>query len=1585
MTCNQNFLNRILLLVLLGVGCPFVIHIACGQSTTIISPAGDGGFETGTSWATNGWTVANGANTSNRWFVGTAATGFTGTQCAYIGTGAANNNYDPLVTSVAHFYRDIFVPAGQPNLTLTFSWKGFGESGYDYIRVYVVPNTTTPVAGTLLAAGQVGGDYNLSSTWQNATITLPTTFAGTTQRLVFSWRNDASVGTNPAGAVDNISLVSSASGGSCSQLLGSGVINVASLPYNSGTGTTCGSGNDLTANNTTACGSNLYLGGDDQVWVFTPATTGSVAIDLNAPSASYTGLMLYQGCPVSSVGGAVCVAQTQSSTGSKTLCATVTANVTYYLVLDSWPSPTCNSYTNLSISAPSTGGGGPSCASLMGTGFTTIASLPYNSGSGTTCGQVNDLTSTNTAACGATYYLDGEDQVWSFTPSATGQITIDLNAPTATYTGLMLYQGCPTSGPCGGASTATCIAQSQSFAGSKSICVNVTANVTYYLVLDSWPSPACNPYTNLSISAVTSGANGSVCSNAIAIGALPYSINGHTTACAGNDYTPTTAGICNATFAAGEDRVYAFSVTSPQCIGVTLTSASSNDIGFSVYQGCPGAAGSVCIGSSGGATLGTLSGTVTLPSAGSYYIIIDSQNPTTSVSYNLQVTSFGSGAPNDRPFQAVALSFNITMPGNNSCSGNTDEPTNPGCFGPVGGNALNTVWYSFTAPASGCVRLRTGVGTLSNTQIAVYGPVIGTIAQGAGPSLPLVACNDDLPPCGNNIYPSSALNLTGLTPGMTYYVSVDGYGGQTGSFTMYIMDSGVGGTIPFPPTPGQDCSLAFPVCDANISVPNPGPQAVGNNCEFGSGINCLASGERGSYWYKINIASNGFLEFDIVPNDWPGAPSTTATDYDFAVWRTRTAGTPGPADCNNLATIPPVACNYSFLGVTGCFGAIAGTAPAAYPGFGGAYQPRIAVSAGDEYLIVVSNFTNSTSGFVLNFSNNTPLQASPPTGGTLVWTGSLNTDWFNPENWGGCAIPSCIYSVAIPPVSNQPSITGTTATCGSMDISAGATLTLSANSQLKICNNFMNNGAINAQTGSTLLMQSDSVLQNQFISGSLTGANRLWNLTINKPATNGGNTVVLNNDLENAGNFTVGASPTYAGGIFNAASRYHKVGGNFNIFYSASPYATYSAAGNTLEFNGTAAQNYFNRGALNNIVMNHTGPGLTLGNSGVADWMVVTGILTLNQGKIITSAANRVNVINNAPTAVTSGTTTSFVDGNLRRSFAATGGSYDFPVGTTAKGFQRINFNFPGGNDRSYAIASFVNTSPGTPSPVLGPECLYSMYDQSPLNNGYWLISAVPSTGTAGFTTTAYPTNYTNATAGFTLMRRANGTSTWGLEGTCVFPGPITAIQRTGMTTMATNTGFAVAQSLSPLPIELLDLSARGQDNHILLEWSTASETNNSGFEIMRSVNGADFEKISWMDGHGNSNQILNYQFKDFDVNSNEAYYYRLNQIDFDGTATLTEIVTAKLNSSNVQISAWPNPFQNSTNIVLNLDKSASTEIFIVNTLGQVVAELSKGQLDAGSHFFLFDLEKSGCESGVYTVILRIDDQMEHLRIVSRD
>lgn len=162
-------------------------------------------FESG---ATN-WTIVNGTE-ANYWVAGTA-TANGGTQSVYITNDGTTNDYDITTSSVAHLYRDITFTPSTIGYTLTFDWKANGEgvsSDYDNLKVFLVDVATTPVAGTELTTGLVGEDwYNLQTTWQNGSISLPATLSGTTKRLVFSWVNDGSAGTTPPAAIDNVSIV----------------------------------------------------------------------------------------------------------------------------------------------------------------------------------------------------------------------------------------------------------------------------------------------------------------------------------------------------------------------------------------------------------------------------------------------------------------------------------------------------------------------------------------------------------------------------------------------------------------------------------------------------------------------------------------------------------------------------------------------------------------------------------------------------------------------------------------------------------------------------------------------------------------------------------------------------------------------------------------------------------------------------------------------------------------------------------------------------------------------------------------------------------------------------------------------------------------------------------------------------------------------------------------------------------------------------------------------------------------------------------------------------------------------------------
>lgn len=194
---------------------------ANGQ-TVLINPALGGGFEMGTGFTANGWTVVNGS-ASNQWYTGTVPSGFTNNS-AYISSDAGVTNDYTNTSSVVHFYQDITFPAGETSIGLSFDWHALGESGfYDAIIVSLAPTSYTPTVGTSsLGTSNLGsptvelGRFWNNSATQTANLAVPASVVGNcsapaTWRLIFTWKNDGSGGSNPSAAIDNISLASSVS------------------------------------------------------------------------------------------------------------------------------------------------------------------------------------------------------------------------------------------------------------------------------------------------------------------------------------------------------------------------------------------------------------------------------------------------------------------------------------------------------------------------------------------------------------------------------------------------------------------------------------------------------------------------------------------------------------------------------------------------------------------------------------------------------------------------------------------------------------------------------------------------------------------------------------------------------------------------------------------------------------------------------------------------------------------------------------------------------------------------------------------------------------------------------------------------------------------------------------------------------------------------------------------------------------------------------------------------------------------------------------------------------------------------------
>ncbi|MFI5237676.1 MAG: hypothetical protein ACHQLA_07060, partial [Ignavibacteriales bacterium] len=211
-----NFFKFTSAVVLLGL---LIYPQSSLAQTTLIDPAGDGGFSNGGTFAANGWTVANSAN--NPWVIGTAAGSppYAGNS-AYVSTdGGTTYTYNITATSLNFFYRDITVPASETIITLNLNWISNGEASWDLWQVFTAPTSVVPVGGihpgsgtsnvpAAIAGATFIGFGQTQTTVQTTSFLLPASLAGTTFRLIFSWKSDTSIGTDPPASMDNISLIS---------------------------------------------------------------------------------------------------------------------------------------------------------------------------------------------------------------------------------------------------------------------------------------------------------------------------------------------------------------------------------------------------------------------------------------------------------------------------------------------------------------------------------------------------------------------------------------------------------------------------------------------------------------------------------------------------------------------------------------------------------------------------------------------------------------------------------------------------------------------------------------------------------------------------------------------------------------------------------------------------------------------------------------------------------------------------------------------------------------------------------------------------------------------------------------------------------------------------------------------------------------------------------------------------------------------------------------------------------------------------------------------------------------------------------
>lgn len=504
----------------------------------------------------------------------------------------------------------------------------------------------------------------------------------------------------------------------------------------------------------------------------------------------------------------------------------------------------------------------------------------------------------------------------------------------------------------------------------------------------------------------------------------------------------------------------------------------------------------------------------------------------------------------------------------------------------------------------------------------------------------------------------------------------------------------------------------------------------------------------------------------------------------------------------------------------------------------------------------------------------------------------------------------------------------TTQTSGILRVFSGGT-SIGANVTFNIGGNFANNGAFEIGGGSGTATLTFNGSSSQTVSGTPFDAQ---NVTIANS-----NGVVLNTDVGINQGVLALVSGALDNGIhliiYSGGSAITRTAGTLNVAptFPAGITITYLGSVTTGNELPTAS------GDLGDLTINTSGT-ITLGASAT-----VNGLLTLTSGKLATGADTL--TLTSAASMVGEGTG-KYVVGNLAITKAV-------GTGASTLGGIGVSLDAGGGTDVGNVTVTRVSGSGGA----------VTVSGKTGINRKWTIASDNPPTGgrTLTFSWVSDDDNGKNLTTA-RVWKSTNSGTTWSAVGS------ETDVSGAHSISVST-TSFAqwtVSDATNPLPVELTSFTAVARNGKVELEWATATEVNNYGFEVERKAMNS-WEKIGFLEGHGSTNAPQSYSFTDAAARVGK-YSYRLKQIDRDGKFEYHQAVevTIGVTPNTVWLdNNYPNPFNPSTQISFVLGTAGSASLKVFDLLGQEVTTLANSVFNAGEvQTFTFDASKYS--SGIY-------------------
>ena len=837
------------------------------------------------------------------------------------------------------------------------------------------------------------------------------------------------------------------------------------------------------------------------------------------------------------------------------------------------------------------------------------------------------------------------------------------------------------------------------------------------------------------------------------------------------------------------------------------------------------------------------------------------------------------------------------------------------------------VWFKFTATATTFMDVQVITGGAAGTNQYTF----LTLWDAA---LTELACS----PYVGQQYGTQQASYFGLTPGATYYISVDNYvgAGYAGSFKLCLSD----------------------IVDYNFYQGANLVTNLNNWCSADAAYTTVAATKdknSGSCWNSVGGSNRWFTFVAVTPNatiqlKTGGSEGTLQYPY-LALWQAN--GTTEIA-CATYSS------QYSDLSIS-----------------------TAALVVGNTYYVSVDNYTGAGYQGTFKFCVNNI--------GTIYYS-RASAPWANANTWSTVGYGG-VAAASFPNAGDIANIQGNDITISAAQQVAEINMDVTnANTSLAVSTGLLTvNGALtmnnpgNNLTGSILLQANGSLFVNDVLSFSRSGGNAAFGMTINSGSVatinkdinwsssagttvdnlltvNGTGTVTVNRDvnLTSTGgrliklqfnntsvftvkrdvNFTANAAGLETIELNNTAQM--KIARNF--VRGGTPFGSLACNGtSTVEYNGVIYLQTFAPSAgsggdgftYQNVIVNNTHvfvPQITMGGA-----VTVNGNLTLTSGVISSTATNILNLKNASATTV--GSTSSFIDGPMTYEVASS-------VANTIR-------NFPIGKSGTYRPASLSVTHSDNASVIYTAEHMnasasalgYTLPPTVDRVSGlrYWQIDRQAVANLTSATVTLYYGIGTSDGvldfANLTVVKNVGVGSTWfdaGGTATGNGSGSITSLPFTSFCKMTLGDRNGGG---NPLPINLVSFTGQFNGQSVVLNWKTASELRNDYFLVERSKDGIEFEVVMKVKGAGTKGTATLYKEQDeHPLNGNS--YYRLKQVDFGGKSSYSHIVF--VNSKHVAdqtVIVYPNPGDgNLVNINLNgFDSGEEVMISIIDLYGKGV------------------------------------------------